>query len=153
MKRMFKWSGWLSFKSLLSNGKKEGKKVDWRFFSKDVFSSLHPYAWMCRYKANNWIYSIMPASFEDGISNQVILPFKWVVIVWDKPLFLPKGREGVVHVQVPSGRQLQRAVVGRGAWDVDVVLVVRPLTPRLGVLGSPRVVRTCSLPESCPVFC
>lgn len=70
----------------------------------------------------------------------------------DKLLFLSKGRECVVDVQFPSGRQLQRAVVGRGAWDVDVVLVVRPLTLRLGVLRSPRGVGTCSLLESCRVF-
>lgn len=70
----------------------------------------------------------------------------------DEPLLLSKGRECVVHVQLPSGRQLQCAVVGRAAWDVDVVLVVWPLALWLGVPGSPGGVGTCSLLQSCLVF-
>lgn len=69
----------------------------------------------------------------------------------DEPLFLSEGGEGVVDVQLPSGRQLQRAVVGRAAWDVDVVLVVGPLALRLAVLRSPRIVGASSLLESCLV--
>lgn len=84
-------------------------------------------------------------SFKDCIADECIIPVKRLFVVRDEFLFLSKSREAVVHIQLPSGRQLQSTVVRRGPRYVDVVLVVWRLWLGLGVLGSPRVVGNHSL--------
>lgn len=78
------------------------------------------------------------ALFKDRIAYDTVIFIKRLFIVGDESLFLPKGREGVVHVQLPSVRcQLQSAVARRGAGYVHIVLVVWRFGLRLGVLWRP----------------
>lgn len=90
-------------------------------------------------------YSIAGASFEDSVAYETIVFVVGLFVVRDQLLFLPKRREGVVHVQLFPECQLGSAVARRSARDIHIVLVVWRLRMRLAVLWSPRVVGNCSL--------